>query len=151
MTAMWSGLSARERLLIIVATALIVVLVLVMVIIRPTLGMRGEARAAYEDAVQTSLLVNRAAAQPSQGEVDLSSLRTTITSTASSSGIIINRINSEAALIDLSINDADPAKLYAWLNRLKEQHNIVVRDAMLRPSTGGQTVTARLAVTRGES
>lgn len=146
----WTNMSPRERMLIIVAGFLTCILLVSLLIVRPVIAMQAEARAAYEDAAETYVLVQRAAQQPRENQnTNPSALRTVITDTASGRGIIVNRINSNGAVLDISLADTEVAVLYGWIAELERNHNVIVRDATIRPAGNGRVVSARLGVVGG--
>jgi len=147
MTRLWKQFSPRERLLIIVACALFVILLLSLVVIRPVIGMRNDARAAFDDAIETNILVSRAAAAPNRDAVpELSSVRTIKTNSAAQTGIVVERISTDQNEISVTLNDVEPARLYGWLARLESNNGIVVSDASIRPTANGEKVTATVGM-----
>lgn len=150
MTQFWSQLAPREKQLIAIAGVLLAILILTLLVIRPALAYRTDGRQAYDDAVRTYVSVGRAAQVTGQAaSADPSAIRSILTQTAQRSGIVINRINSQSDLIDMSIADVDATQLFSWLAFLEGQHGIVVRTGTVRP--GGETglVSARLTVASG--
>ncbi|WOI54376.1 type II secretion system protein GspM [Parvularcula sp. LCG005] len=150
MLVYFERLSVREKILILVMIGLIGVLVLTTLIVRPVLGYRANARDSFKDAAEIHALTARAAAAPSTTFDDNgSSLRAALTNTAAESGIVINRLNSQGAEIDVSIGNTTTVRLYAWLARLANEHQVFVQDGAIQPSADGTTITARLTVKRG--
>ncbi len=151
MTAWFTALSQREKLLIVGGAALIGVVLFAMMVMGPVLRFQSTARLAYDDASTTYQLVARAAESPSgDNSLDSSAMRSILTRTAGRSGVVINRINSNGAEIDLSISNINTGRLYGWLGLLQLEHKIVVREAQIRPSNDGSTVTARLTMAEGQ-
>ena len=148
MTAWWNDLSARERQLLMIGGAVVAFAVLFFLIIRPLTTYRQNAMLDYDRAVSTYRQVTIAAAAPQEGALDPAALRSVITSSAQASGIVINRISSQGAVLDVSIAGTSPARLYGWIAGLEAQHNVHVQSAQLRPSSENG-VTARLTLMGG--
>ncbi len=152
MTAMWTRLSPRERILVALAGGLLVILLLSMVVIRPILSFQSSARADYDAATETYQYAVRAARTPSTGgDIDISSLRTILTRSANQNGIIIERFNAQGDALDLSVGPTTTQRLYVWLATLNNEHGVTVREASLRPAGDGQNIAARLTVAKGAS
>lgn len=150
MKAWYTSLSVRERTLVMIAGGLVGIFVLLTFIIQPLISYRTSARADYLNASATYSTVMRAAASPATaGRSDPSGLRSILTRTAARSDVVINRINSEGAQIDLSISNVAAGRLYGWIGLLQTEHNVLVQEAQIRPASDGRTVTARLTVAMG--
>lgn len=146
----WEQLAPREKLLIGIAGLLIAVLLFTLLVMRPVLGFNERAKSRYENATETYTLVTRAASRPAgQEALEMTAVRSILTRSAGQNGIVINRINVQDANIDLSIANTRAARLYEWLARLENEHQIFVEDAQIRPANDGVTVTARLTVVSG--
>lgn len=146
--AWWHDLSARERTLILAGGGVLALAVLYFLIIRPLSGYQQTAMADYDRSVRTFRQVTMAAAAPQDGAFDPANLRSVITSSATQSGIVINRISSQDNAIDISIAGTSPARLYNWLSILEEQHRVHVQSAQVRPSSESGVI-ARLTLVGG--
>ncbi|MEM9420979.1 MAG: type II secretion system protein GspM [Pseudomonadota bacterium] len=150
MIVWFNSLSQREKFLIVGAAALIGVVLFVTMIMGPVLRYQSNARIDYDDASATYQLVARAAATPATDKaLDSSTLRSVLTRTAGRSGVVINRINSNGEEIDVAISNISTSRLYGWLGLLEMEHKVIVREAQIRPSNDGRTVTARLSLVEG--
>lgn len=146
----WQDLSARERLLIAICAGVIALAMLVFLVIRPIGEYRANAVVEFEQATETYKRVQLAAASPRQeGSTDFSELRSLLTRTAQSSGIVINRIATRNQVMELSTAGSTPARLYGWLALLEEQHQVHVQVAQIRPASGNN-VTALLNLAPGQ-
>ncbi len=148
----WSGLEARERMLVLVAGALVTVIVLYQFVLVPsrqyaesrTLRYRA-ALSEYQDVRAVAALAGEVRAPESAGQP----LQSVLTRTAGLYGLTITRLApAENDGLNLWLDDVSPQLLYAWLGDLERAHGVQVGKAALRADGEGNTVSASFYVSR---
>lgn len=148
--SLFENLSPRERLLVSVAAIMLLGLLLALAVVQPALSYRAQQQVAFEEALETASLVRRAAAAATVAPTgDEASLRSIVTGSADRNGIVINRINSEGNVVDISVANTTAGRLYGWLDRLEREAKVYVQEASLQPTRDGRALTARLTLAKG--
>ncbi|MEZ5893094.1 MAG: type II secretion system protein GspM [Parvularculaceae bacterium] len=141
MTGWWHDLSARERLMVMIAGGLAAVLFLSLAVIRPLGDWREDARAKARSA-RDGYELTAAAAAVSGGapgaDADVE-LRDALLSTAAASGFELVRIGSETdGQIEIQLAPVDGDAFFAWIAQLQSRYGVHVAFADLSRDSAGQ-------------
>ena len=151
MTAWWHDLSARERVLILVAGILAALVILSLGVLRPLgnwhdAARRKEqsARDGYELTIAAAALAGNGA---ESGTADRMQLRQAVITTASNWGVDLTRIGSENAQGQVEVQAApmNGEALFSWVAQLERQYGVTVAFADIANGQSGQ-VTAHIIV-----
>ncbi len=149
MSAWWSGLEARERLLIAIAGMLTVLVIVWQFVLVPSLNAQAEARANLADAdrtlsrIQESYMLKRAigAATPTNARPTSASIedfKAAVTGSAGDIGLLISRLQGDdTTSVRLVFENADPRLVFLWLEDIQAKHNGQVSRFNMEQAGGG--------------
>ncbi|MCR9269592.1 MAG: type II secretion system protein M [Hyphomonadaceae bacterium] len=149
MSAWWSGLETRERLLIAIAATLTLLVVIWQFVLVPSVNARAEARANLEEAdrdlsrIQESYMLKRAigAASPTNARPTSASIedfKAAVTGSASDIGLSISRLQGDdSASVRLVFENADPRLVFLWLEDIQAKHGGQVSRFNMEQAGGG--------------
>ena len=142
MTAWWTNLSSREKMLIAIAGGLAGILLLSFVVIRPIIDWRSNANQRADAARTNYELVATAAAM--SGVVETPSpqrnvpLRQAVTQSAAAANIVIVRFGDASGnQIEIQPAPTPGDTLFQWFNTLREEYGISVVFADLAQNSDG--------------
>ena len=150
MTNWWSGLEARERLLIMVAAMLTAIVLVWQFVLVPTLNTRAEARATLEESdrtlsrIQENYMRKRAQGAASPANVgpavaSIEDFKARVTGAASDMGLSIARLQGDnTTYVRLVLENADPRMIFLWLEDIQAKHNGQVSRFNMEQAGGGQ-------------
>ena len=150
MTNWWSGLEARERLLIMVAAMLTAIVLVWQFVLVPTLNTRAEARATLEESdrtlsrIQENYMRKRAQGAASPANVgpavaSIEDFKARVTGAASDMGLSIARLQGDnTTYVRLVFENADPRMIFLWLEDIQAKHNGQVSRFNMEQAGGGQ-------------
>ena len=133
MSAWWSGLSMREKALLLAAGALTALVVVWYGLMSPALSAREDARQARQQAADDlARLEHQAAAHrarapavtgvavSSSAAMNADAFKTEVTQAAQSAGLAISRLQGgEDGRFGLVFEQADPRQFFYWLNEIE--------------------------------
>ena len=131
MSAWWTELAPRERLLIALAGGLLAMVIVWQFLLVPTLATRAEARADLARAsltlsqLQEAYMARRAsglveAVTPGQASVSGEAFKVLVTRAASDKGLSIARLQGgDGASVGLVFERADPRLVFYWLEEVE--------------------------------
>lgn len=147
----WRALAAREQLALGSLGLFLLLVVLYLALWLPAQERLQAARSAFESQRElNAYLVSQAPlarnlAGTTQQVLDPARLQGTVTATAATQGLVIERLDSsEAGVLQLNLQPAPFAQLLRWFNVLQEQ-GVHIAEAGLDRAEGNQ-VAARLSV-----
>ncbi|ADM09780.1 hypothetical protein PB2503_08624 [Parvularcula bermudensis HTCC2503] len=147
MTEFWYARSVREQRIILAGAGALLLLIFVLLVVQPLIDYRRTAIADHQRAMDTYLAVTRAVSRASAGPVrEPSVLRSTIDRVARERQIVLTRTAIDEDAVVVSTGGVTTATLMNWLDTLRDEHHIAVRDAQIRPASAGNGVTARLTL-----
>ncbi|MEL7130171.1 MAG: type II secretion system protein M [Pseudomonadota bacterium] len=143
----WQGREPRERVLIGVAGVLTVLVAIVFGVFQPLVKAKGDARQQLANAQLDMALVQRGV-QNMSGSLssgdgprpaeDADQFRTSLTRSARENGLSIARLQSGPdGSLQITLDDADPKKLFAWLQTMNSE-------------AGGHVLSASMSSRQGE-
>ena len=148
MTDWWTGMEARERLLIAVAAGLTVLVVIWQFALVPSLNARAEARANLEDVdrnlsrIQESYMRKRAvgsaaaSARPTSASID--DFKAKVTESAGNMGLSIARLQGDDTnAVRLVFENVDPRLVFLWLEDVQASHSGQVTRFNMEQAGGG--------------
>lgn len=150
MTNWWSGLEARERLLIMVAAMLTAIVLVWQFVLVPTLNTRAEARATLEESdrtlsrIQENYMRKRAQGAASPANVgpavaSIEDFKARVTGAASDMGLSIARLQGDnTTYVRLVFENADPRMIFLWLEDIQAKHNGQVSRFNMEQAGGGR-------------
>ncbi len=150
MTNWWSGLEARERLLIMVAAMLTAIVLVWQFVLVPTLNTRAEARAMLEESdrtlsrIQENYMRKRAQGAASPANVgpavaSIEDFKARVTGAASDMGLSIARLQGDnTTYVRLVFENADPRMIFLWLEDIQAKHNGQVSRLNMEQAGGGR-------------
>ena len=150
MTNWWSGLEARERLLIMVAAMLTAIVLVWQFVLVPTLNTRAEARATLEESdrtlsrIQENYMRKRAQGAASPANVgpavaSIEDFKARVTGAASDMGLSIARLQGDnTTYVRLVLENADPRMIFLWLEDIQAKHNGQVSRFNMEQAGGGR-------------
>lgn len=150
MTNWWSGLEARERLLIMVAAMLTAIVLVWQFVLVPTLSSRAEARATLEESdrtlsrIQENYMRKRAQGAASPANVgpavaSIEDFKARVTGAASDMGLSIARLQGDnTTYVRLVFENADPRMIFLWLEDIQAKHNGQVSRFNMEQAGGGR-------------
>ena len=150
MMTWWSGLDARERLLILIATILTLIVVVWQFVLVPTMSAHAEARATLEESdrnlsrIQESYMRKRAlgSASPSNARPKAASIedfKARVTGSASDMGLSIARLQGDnTTYVRLVFENADPRMIFLWLEDVQAKHDGQVTRFNMEQAGGGR-------------
>jgi type II secretory pathway component PulM len=150
MTNWWSGLEARERLLIMVAAMLTAIVLVWQFVLVPTLNTRAEARAMLEESdrtlsrIQENYMRKRAQGAASPANVgpavaSIEDFKARVTGAASDMGLSIARLQGDnTTYVRLVFENADPRMIFLWLEDIQARHNGQVSRFNMEQAGGGR-------------
>ncbi|PQA86799.1 type II secretion system protein GspM [Hyphococcus luteus] len=150
MSAWWSDLSARERMLVLIASALAGVLLLSLGIVRPLAGMRASAErnaSSARDAYELTAAAAAVAGGTEQGApLARTPLRDALITTTNAAGIQLVRIGTENNnQIEVQIEPVEGDVFFAWLADLENRYGAALATADIARGQGGE-VTPQVLV-----
>lgn len=160
MSAWWSGLSLRERILVAGAGAITALVVIWYGLMAPALSARADARANRQAAADQlaeieRLLTVRRAHAPSAATTALASapggeaFKAEVTRAAQAAGLSISRLQgSDASRFALVFEAADPRQLFYWLNEIETRLGAQVERLSVDQAGNGR-VRATVDVSTG--
>ncbi len=147
----WRALAAREQFALGSLGSFLLLVVLYLTLWLPAQERLQAARSAFESQRElNAYLVSQAPlarnlAGTTQQVLDPARLQGTVTATAATQGLVIERLDSsEAGVLQLNLQPAPFAQLLRWFNVLQEQ-GVHIAEAGLDRAEGNQ-VAARLSV-----
>ena len=150
MTNWWSGLEARERLLIMVAAMLTAIVLVWQFVLVPTLNTRAEARATLEESdrtlsrIQENYMRKRAQGAASPANVgpavaSIEDFKARVTGAAGDMGLSIARLQGDnTTYVRLVFENADPRMIFLWLEDIQAKHNGQVSRFNMEQAGGGR-------------
>lgn len=162
MKTWWTGLAARERLLVAIAVILSAAVVVWQFALQPAAAARAEAKAALDQAdttlarLQEAYMRKRASgasARIASGSTGLTgdAFKTAVTSAASEKGLSISRIQGgNENTIGLIFENADPRFVFFWLEDVETRLGGAISRLVIEQSGGGR-VRVSVDVTSGAS
>lgn len=143
----WQGREPREQLLIGIAGGLTILVAVIFGVIQPLATAKAEARQQLANAQFDIALVERgiqsisgasAGADAPRPAEDADRFRTSLTRSARENGLSIARLqNGSDGSLQITLDDADPAKLFAWLQTMDAE-------------AGGHVLSATMSSRQGE-
>lgn len=157
MSEWWTGLSARERVLLLIAACLAAIIGIHQLIYTPLVEEKNQAKRAWQRELantrETLAGLNRLTqsnAPQQQGPVTTDSLELVLSRSASDRGLDIIRIDSPSDTQKIVWFDrAAPALIAPWLYRLEAEFGLTVVSVDLRPQTGEKVLRGSVTVRRG--
>lgn len=149
MTAWWTSLADRERLLISIAGVLTALVLIWQFALVPTMTARAEARANLEEAdrdlsrIQETYMRKRAlgAAAPANARPTSASIedfKAAITGSAGDIGLSIARLQGDNdTSVRLVFENADPRLIFLWLEDVQAKHGGQVMRFNMEQAGGG--------------
>ena len=149
MTAWWTGLADRERLLILIAGLLTALVVVWQFVLIPTTSARAEARANLEEAdrdlarIQETYMRKRAqgSAAPANARPTSASIedfKAAVTGSAGDIGLSIARLQGDNdTSVRLVFENADPRLIFLWLEDVQAKHCSQVMRFNMEQAGGG--------------
>lgn len=143
MSGWWSDLSARERMLIVVAGALAAALILSLLVVRPMIGWNAAAERkanAARDAYELTAAAAAVSGPSSSGPAGANNapLRQAVITTAGNAGIELVRIGSASdSQIEIQAAPADAEVLFNWFAELERRYGVSVTFADMSRGEGG--------------
>ncbi|MEM9169870.1 MAG: type II secretion system protein M [Pseudomonadota bacterium] len=138
MNAVWTGLSARERLMVAGAAALIGGTLFILLVVAPVFEWRASAARRLETAERTYALVAEAArrgpsAKAASATMDLkTATRSVVFQTADQARVSLAFVNAIADdRVTISADGVDPDRFFAWLGVLERRYGVTVENADL--------------------
>ena len=150
MMTWWSGLEARERLLILIAAILTAIVVIWQFVLVPTVSTHAEARATLEESdrnlsrIQESYMRKRALgstsptnARPTAASIE--DFKAWVTGSASDMGLSIARLQGDnTTYVRLVFETADPRMIFLWLEDVQAKHDGQVTRFNMEQAGGGR-------------
>ncbi|MEL7113212.1 MAG: type II secretion system protein GspM [Pseudomonadota bacterium] len=149
MSAWWSGMEARERLLIAIAALLTMLVVIWQFVLVPGMRANAEARANLADAdrtlsrIQESYMLKRAigSAAPTNARPTSASIedfKAAVTGSAGDIGLSISRLQGDdTTSVRLVFENADPRMIFLWLEDVQAKHSGQVTRFNMEQAGGG--------------
>lgn len=155
----WRDLSDRERILIAVAGVLAVLFVVLQFVIAPMSDWRRDQTRKLRGAESLYEIVAEAAAFAGGGRASNGAakagapIRNAVTDSANAAGVNINFVNARPdGSIETSAPSANPDRVYAWLEMLRDDYGVFVAYADIARDEGGvNTVRARFVFLREDA
>ena len=150
MMTWWSGLEARERLLILIAVILTMIVVVWQFVLVPTMNAHAEARATLEESdrnlsrIQEGYMRKRAlgSASPTNARPTAASIedfKARVTGSASDMGLSIARLQGDnTTYVRLVFENADPRMIFLWLEDVQAKHDGQVTRFNMEQAGGGR-------------
>ncbi|WP_411818295.1 type II secretion system protein GspM [Hyphococcus sp. DH-69] len=150
MTAWWQDLSARERVLILIAGGLGVAVVLSLLVIRPIADWQSDAARKAQtarDGYELTLAAAAVAGDRGDDQYNPMALRQAVIATAKNWNVDLTRIGSETPEGQVEVQVAPLAgdALFAWIAQLENQYGISVAFADIANGSDGM-VNAQIIV-----
>lgn len=142
MTGWWTDLSARERMLVMIAGGLAAALILSLLVVRPLIGWNASmerkaelARDAYELTAAAAAVSGPSSSGPAGNNAPL---RQAVITTAGNAGIELVRIGSASdSQIEIQAAPADAEVLFNWFGELERRYGVSVTFADMTRGEGG--------------
>lgn len=144
-----SGFSSREKLLILCVLPAIILLAAYRFGWMPLSQARADAKAEIAGYLTVIEAVQNRGAQPQMPDpapAVLAPMATRVTQTADAAGILVRRLEPDADLVRVTLDDAQFDRVIAWISRLETEASLKVVGLEIDRRTAPGTVGARVTL-----